>query len=962
MIFKRLFQRPYQHPEPQKRLESIASLDGQQEKEKQILHELAFNDESVKVSIAALEKLGSFTLWLKAYETHFQQKVQQSAKAVVLRLIEDSQRVDDALFIDIAKQNKHNVLMREMLFSSERLANMPELCVQTLLNICAENEIRRFYNERANDAQKRSIIDQADEKTLRRFKKLDNSEAIASYLVEKLEALEEAAQKPLKLISAATLVNSRLLAITDLHDYESIQNQKNTLIAEFDALKSEFSILSDEQSAQITSKYFSIKEKVDKRLALLEPDYMSHVHLSAITDTISDIRNRATIIFQQIDILTQTDTHEQLNNQVELLARSMADLRLELADIQGSAVKEDLANGGPSGQTTAAHRSAINALEKDFTEHQTLLKNLPEAVARNAQVDALLSQASALLLSLDTSVGDKAREQNIICVGAGKQEIEQRLGEVVKQLQGFSKSGLNKQRVGHIQAFVKAISTKQKERLHESKRLEKRCFAKLNTCLSMIDQGKFKAAIATFHTLQKLIDEIENKSASLSRRFDELTEKVTELKDWQSYIATPKKPELIDAATKLIANENIDIAERATLVKQYRAEFVSLGRLHTQQDDALNQAFDEAIEQAFAPCRAHFAKLDQVREENLKKGEQIISALEALTSVQDIQNLTKHLSAIATQYRKLGDLDKQARNKLHKTYQSRLKPLQGRVNAFYQENASAKQKLIDKANNLNESVDLVEATTQAKALQTQWKAIGFAGSKQDQVLWQEFRQANDKLFERMQLQINEHKQVIHGQVQDIEEQLALLGGLISNAQQLSDLGKAEALVSQIQVLIYELPPSKQKAQVSALSNQKAALAEKAKGFENKKQRALIDTIFDVLTSYTQALSAEQIAPLPAQFRSAFEANSAIKDSQSVLSDLTRKQISMAADILLAEGAAFAESTEKKDVQLKLMAAKLEGQSMPDADTILQQWISLGVLSSEDIKQLEILKACYVNAK
>lgn len=944
MIFNRLFQRAYQHPEPQKRIAAIANMDPTQEKDKQVLHELAFNDEHADVSIAALNKLNSFTLWLKAYETHFQQRVQNLAKDKVLQLMEDSSAVNDVLFNDILKQRKHTVLLKEMVFTSQRLAQHELYCVETLLSLCAENEVRRFYLERANDAQKRAIIDKVDEKSLKRFKKVDNSVDVASYLDERLHALAEAAQKPAKLISAATLINSKLLAISDLMDYESIQAQKQSLINEFDALKTQFTLLTDEESANLTSKYFNIKEKVERRLSQLEPDYMASLHLRGITDAISDIQSRAATIFQQIEMLSASDSPEQLSSQTELLERAIADLQLELSDIDTQAKEHARV------KANTAHRHAIATLDKTFNEHLLILAKLPETIERNSQIDELMSQIHTVLNPEEVSEHDA--EAKVI--------NDEGLADKIKQLETLLKKGTTQARKRQFSVIQQKYTEQKKARAQAANRAEKRCFSKLNVCLNMIEQGKFKVAIATFHAAQKLVEQLDSKSTGLLRKYEDTQAKVSELKDWQSYIAAPKKPELIQAANALAENQHIDIQERASLVKQYRSEFLSLGRLHTEDDDQLNTQFDISIEKAFAPCRAHFADLDKIREQNLQKGEQILAALDALQALDSPVTLAKQLTSIAQQYRKLGDLDKHARTQLHKRYQSKLKPLQARVNAFYQNNAEAKQKLIIKAEKLMDSEDINEAVNLAKGLQLEWKSIGFAGAKQDQALWQSFREANDRVFKRLQDSISEQKQATHAQVQAITVDMDDLNNAISKAQQLGDVGPLNQQIESIQRAIQELPSAQLQVQLSKLRAYQATLDHKIKSFENHKQNSVLASVFDTLANYTEALDPERLKALPTSFKQAFEQSDDAISSQSVLSGMNRKEVALAADILLADGKGFADSKQKKDVQLKLMAAKLEGQIMPDANALLLKWISAGPLSETDQSLLKNFKKLYVD--
>ena len=68
MIFSRFFSPKHKDQDPNIRLEAIAKLNLAKPADKEALHELAFNDDSAKVSIAALDKLNTFALWQKMAE------------------------------------------------------------------------------------------------------------------------------------------------------------------------------------------------------------------------------------------------------------------------------------------------------------------------------------------------------------------------------------------------------------------------------------------------------------------------------------------------------------------------------------------------------------------------------------------------------------------------------------------------------------------------------------------------------------------------------------------------------------------------------------------------------------------------------------------------------------------------------------------------------------------------------
>ncbi len=94
MIFSRFFSPAHTSSDPQKRLQAIAGLSVSKPAERSALHELAFNDSNSDVSLAALEKLDSFPLWMKMSQTARDEKIRRRAVARVESAIIDADSAD----------------------------------------------------------------------------------------------------------------------------------------------------------------------------------------------------------------------------------------------------------------------------------------------------------------------------------------------------------------------------------------------------------------------------------------------------------------------------------------------------------------------------------------------------------------------------------------------------------------------------------------------------------------------------------------------------------------------------------------------------------------------------------------------------------------------------------------------------------------------------------------------------
>ena len=117
MIFKRWFKPKWQHENAAVRQLAIADLDRQTPQQKEILHELAFNDGAETVRRAALERLNEFSLWWQASKHESAERLKLFAEQQLINMLLEN-RVSPQLKLQfIAECNRTSVL--EKLASSE---------------------------------------------------------------------------------------------------------------------------------------------------------------------------------------------------------------------------------------------------------------------------------------------------------------------------------------------------------------------------------------------------------------------------------------------------------------------------------------------------------------------------------------------------------------------------------------------------------------------------------------------------------------------------------------------------------------------------------------------------------------------------------------------------------------------------------------------------------------------------
>jgi hypothetical protein len=827
-------------------------------------------------------------------------------------------------FDSFVVESKNIVLLEQMILSNQRLQNNDVLALAVLLKINKQNTNRLYFKDHANLAQQKVIVTRTDDiNELSKMLKFANDDVVKNVIDVKIERLRELSALPIKLKVESTLVISKLLALKDNGDYAQIYENKEQLCQEFEQYKVQFSVMDEETALLLAEKYLRVNEAVEKRLAILKEDWQSANELKLTTNALSEIDERFKQVKQQIDAILASIDDPSLLAQSKLLSNALTDISIDVDD----------ATKRPQ---TVAHKRTIKSLSLNIDKYQGFLDQLPNARETHDSAKALVAQLQAVSEEL----------------------TDDELAVVLKQLNNEWKQVMAKVTLplpNSITAAWHETEKKYRDKIfavqEELKQQEKKTLGKLKTVQRMIDQGSFKPALATFKFAQKMYEALPGKShKGLSKLFTELKEKTIELQDLQAFIAGPRKPALLEELNALVLQQNVDsIPDRVNSVKMFRAQWNELGKLGTDEDDVLNKAFDEAIEKAFLPCREYYAEQDKIRAENALFAKTIIDELGALSAYEDTATLGRSLSVINKKWRALGNLEQVERRKLQKGYQSALKPIQLRLDGFYSENLQRKQTLLKKAQELDAIDDVSNAAETAKQYQQQWKNIGFSGKQNDDQLWLAFRQANDAVFAK----INEKRNSDASELAQIKTEFHALADTLN--QQLSaaiamkDLPDFKANLDVLSQQCHDIPSRQAKPEQQKLDAILQQYQVKQVEFEEQKNAAQWQVLFDTLAAWTDQNLPDKVDELPNKYQQIMKSSAGSEDQGR------RKELTIQSEIIANIPSNKSDDIERKRLQLQLMAARLQGNDVPTKYQLLTEWISCGPLQKTDQALLKRLK-------
>ncbi len=662
MIFKNWFKPKWQHPDHAVRQHAIASLSASQREHKEILHELAFNDSSETVRRSALEHLNDFSLWWQASKQDSSERLRQQAEQQLLTMLLTQQINSQLKRQFIAQCNRTTLLEQlaeqesdaEILFIVLQRLNRPELNAKALTEAVL------------TIAQKQQLLATLDDpKQLDKLSKVLSGE-LAEQLEQKLTARSEQQQRPVKLRKEITLLLARLNALRDRFGAADIPAQLAELQNQWQQCSTQLSCLPAAEAASFSDKYQQLIEKLQSWLApqlqqLAEAQAeaacmaAAEQHALRFTEALGQVASQLSDALARVDISAAETVGEQLGT----IARQIADT------------------------------SELNVTQRQrlLQQHSTLAKqltSLPQTAEKLSQASRLVSDWAAQSVPDDPVELDAVKEQLQLYKRQWR-DITADLPLAVPQAVLTAKQELQHQ---WQQAIAAATN--------QSERAVRQCRSKIAEFKRLDQQGRYKILFGLFKGITADYAQLNNtEQQKLATDYQLVSTRITELADWQEYIATPRKQQALVQMQQLALAEPADIPARAEQVKQARAQWGSFGKAGAEQDAELNAAFDTACEQAYAPCRVYFAEQDAIKTANLTAREQIITELEQLAAAQpDAAALESGLKSLTQAWQQAGPVKRQDYLSVQQRYQAALNVLKDRAAEFQQQVAEQKTRCL----------------------------------------------------------------------------------------------------------------------------------------------------------------------------------------------------------------------------------------------------------------------------
>lgn len=252
--------------------------------------------------------------------------------------------------------------------------------------------------------------------------------------------------------------------------------------------------------------------------------------------------------------------------------------------------------------------------------------------------------------------------------------------------------------------------------------------------------------------------------------------------------------------------EGVDFAKLYASFTELREEWKTLGEVAPQDQAVLTKRFYELRDEFYDLKAVN----DELREldfkKNLEAKRQLIEELRQLDDIKDTIEAHHRLTSLIAQWHELGPVAKELRAELQAEYKTlttaqhkRHQDFHDQKRASEEENLQAKVKLCEAVEALLEKGGFTthsawnKGVDQIKAWQAEWKQIGRAPRKDNELIWQRFRAGIDTFF----LHRGEFVRRSHAEEHELLEKKR---ALIARAQELRERTDWDAAAAELRQL------------------------------------------------------------------------------------------------------------------------------------------------------------------
>ena len=203
----------------------------------------------------------------------------------------------------------------------------------------------------------------------------------------------------------------------------------------------------------------------------------------------------------------------------------------------------------------------------------------------------------------------------------------------------------------------------------------------------------------------------------------------------------------------LKAEANLEVAGRR--MRELQARWKPVALAPRAQGEVMWRRFKTAQDEVYARTSAHFAAQNEERAGNLARKQTLCEKAEALADSTDWVKTATEIQSLQAEWKGIGPVTRGHEKAIWERFRAacdrfftRGQEDLKRRKEEWAGNLARKEALCAKAEALADSMEWESAAAQFKQLQAEWKTIGPVRKSRSEAIWQRFRAACDRFFDR----------------------------------------------------------------------------------------------------------------------------------------------------------------------------------------------------------------------
>jgi hypothetical protein len=235
-----------------------------------------------------------------------------------------------------------------------------------------------------------------------------------------------------------------------------------------------------------------------------------------------------------------------------------------------------------------------------------------------------------------------------------------------------------------------------------------------------------------------------------------LMPRLQELRDadeWQRFANVTIQEQLCARMEALKSEDDPEAIARQ--VRELQQQWRQAADVPRAQAEPLWRRFKAAHDDVWARCEAHFAAQAQERAENLAKKTALCEKAEALATSTNWLQTAEAIKQLQQEWKTIGPVSRGREKAIWERFRTACDQFFTRRHedlvrrkATWAENLAKKDALCARAEALAESTEWESAAAEMRTLQAEWKTIGPVKKTRSEAVWQRFRGACDRFFQR----------------------------------------------------------------------------------------------------------------------------------------------------------------------------------------------------------------------